>query len=144
MKYSLILMLALLSLASKCDKNQEDVKILSYNEMIVMAPGDKIGTAGTPTDGFQLVGITAESRCPRGVNCVRAGEVKFEVMTSDGQTHEAQYPAASRGQTPGFNLPNGDFMEVQKVDPYPEGSAKIDPASYRVTFVLRPASQSAQ
>ncbi|MEM7573548.1 MAG: hypothetical protein AAF433_11630 [Bacteroidota bacterium] len=136
MKYCLILAVALVSLASKCDKNGAATYSLNYGESATLAPGETVATAANPEVGFSFVGVTAESRCPTGVNCVRAGEVKFQLITNDGITHDLQHPAPNPREKAGFNLPNGDFVKIEKMDPYPSAEGQIAEGQYRLTVSL--------
>ena len=110
---------------------------IDYGESATMAPGETAATQADTKVGFSFVGVTAESRCPTGVNCVRAGEVKFQVMTNDGVTHDVQHPAEDFRATPGFNLPNGDFVKIEKMDPYPSSETQIGKGDYRLTVSLQ-------
>ncbi|NNF06653.1 MAG: hypothetical protein HKN21_07825 [Candidatus Eisenbacteria bacterium] len=77
-----------------------------------------------------------DSRCPKGVNCVRAGEAIVTLVVSplvEGEPvsdHEMKLLSTDEEPTP--LGPMG--FEVVRVDPYPTKGVQINVADYRATI----------
>ena len=81
----------------------------------------------------QFVGITSDSRCPRDVTCMWAGEVKVQLSVRN-----AQQPPTRHEILEGEHAVTGDYrLTVVRVRPEPVTSAKISPEDYRATLKLQ-------
>ncbi|MEM6397911.1 MAG: hypothetical protein AAF741_16295 [Bacteroidota bacterium] len=137
MRLTIILVIALLSLASKCKEEPEGLTRVDYDQTFTLAPGESVALNGNDNLGFRFDAITAESRCPKGVTCVRAGEVKFRVTMADGTGKEIEHPASARKSTT-FSIGDGTLVEVRSVDPYPTSEGgRIPNEDYRLVAVFK-------
>ena len=89
---------------------------------------------GTLRIGFE--GVTADSRCPKGEQCVWAGDVTARVWLQHGsgprETRELHIaPSAAQA----VRVLDHDMRLVQ-IDPYPVSGKPIAKADYVVTLVL--------
>ena len=80
-------------------------------------------------------GISGDSRCPRGVQCFWAGEVKCDVTVT--------YQGASSNITltqPGIREPYPEtykgYLFIISVQPYPEAGKQISTAEYRLKMTV--------
>lgn len=142
MRFTIILAIALLSLASKCKEAPEGLVQVDYDETFSLAPGESAALQSSQEVGFRFDAITAESRCPTGVNCMRAGEVKFQVTFADGSSREIEHPAGSRTPTT-FSLSSEAEVVVNAVDPYPSNEERASFDVYRLqATIIRGANRT--
>jgi hypothetical protein len=95
---------------------------------LVLEPGIAVSVAGTDLQ-LRFIEIVSDSRCPRGVTCVWAGEVRVRLSVRSGNT-----PASQHEVIAGNALPVGAYLiAVEKVEPEPVEDRKISPRDYRVT-----------
>lgn len=99
---------------------------------VTLAPG--ASAAFKPADiVVQFVGVATDSRCPREVTCMWAGEVKviFSIRS-------AQQPSARHEILEGGHATSGDYRIILvRVLPEPVAAAKIPPENYRATLQLQ-------
>ena len=69
--------------------------------------------------------VKQDSRCPEGVNCVRAGEVVF-VLKAGAQSHTL----TQENKKPVSVTADGYKYTVDAVMPYPKSTVKKDPKAY--------------
>ncbi len=94
-----------------------------------------------------FVGISADSRCPTGVACVRAGEAKVWIKASKipstrGTIYSSEFEMASGAGLPidEKNLSDIDgryALRLLNVTPYPAAGSPIPDYDYSVTLELR-------
>ena len=80
-------------------------------------------------------GISGDSRCPKGVQCFWAGEVKCDVtVTYQGESSDITLTQ------PGAAEPSSETYKGYKfifsVQPYPEAGKQITPADYRLLLTV--------
>ena len=96
---------------------------------VVLEPGVAVSVAGTDLE-LRLIGIMSDSRCPRDVTCVWAGEVQLRLSVRSGNT-----PALEHEVVAGNTLPVGAYLiDVEKVEPEPVENKKISARDYRATI----------
>ena len=101
---------------------------------LVLEPGVAVAVAGTDLE-LRLIKIVSDSRCPRDVTCVWAGEVLVRFSVRSGNT-----PAMEHEVVAGNNVRVGAYLiEVQKVEPEPVENQKISPREFRVTVRVEAA-----
>ena len=84
----------------------------------------------------RFIEVTDDSRCPRDVQCVWAGEVKLRVAVQAGAQKEEERDLRESEET----VVGGRTLTVVKVMPYPANAgAKIEKKAYRATFKVAPA-----
>jgi hypothetical protein len=83
----------------------------------------------------------ADSRCPRGVTCVWAGEAiaRIDVQDEQGARHEI---TLTLGPNPGQERARVAHAELRLVDalPYPRAGVAVEPDVIRAVVVLSPGS----
>ncbi len=83
---------------------------------------------------LEFMEVTADSRCPRGVQCVWAGEAKCRVLvTYKGLTMEVVLTQ------PGGSLTTQDFAQYKmnfRLEPYPEAGKKIASSDYKLVMTI--------
>ncbi|GAB3666938.1 hypothetical protein GCM10027589_32380 [Actinocorallia lasiicapitis] len=85
---------------------------------------------GQTAEGLTFTGVENDSRCPRAVDCVWAGDATV-VVTAGGARHELHVNADPKTATVG-----GHTVELVALDPYPEAPGQLDPSSYQATFKI--------
>jgi hypothetical protein len=80
--------------------------------------------------------VLSDSRCPRGVRCIRAGEAKVQVWVKEGsdpgRSHVVAGPAAV------FVPVSGSYsVRMKSLDPYPEPGRAKTPEHILTLLVLR-------
>ncbi|MEO0734831.1 MAG: hypothetical protein AAFZ52_18485, partial [Bacteroidota bacterium] len=105
-KYLLTIAALLLLIACTRQVATTTRKIVTYDQQEELAPGQylSLGKAGPV---FTFVEVISDSRCPRGVDCIRAGEavVRLEVA---GNVREYVIPAkAENKELVRFAAPGG-------------------------------------
>ena len=96
-----------------------------------LAPG---ATASVNTTQFKVrfVAVTEDSRCPRDVTCIWAGQVKVQF-----EVQEATKSASPVELLEGGNSVVGTYrVTLVRVEPAPRSTARIVPQDYRATIVV--------
>jgi hypothetical protein len=104
------------------------------NSKFTLQPGQAADIQGQDLT-VKFAGITADSRCPQGANCIVAGDVTIElIMTSSGKSNFASMTQLA-GQVAKDTYK--EFEITATVSPYPVLGHKIQPEDYRVTFTVK-------
>ena len=92
------------------------------------------GTAAVGPDGLtvRFVSVVDDSRCPRGVQCVRAGEAKVQLALHAPGARDDAVILATEGGQPRYASFAGYEVHLVALDP-PRRSDVPNPA-YRVTL----------
>ncbi len=80
-------------------------------------------------------GISQDSRCPRGVLCVWAGEVKCEV-TITYQYSSSKITLVQPGLTEPSSETYQGYRFTYSVEPYPEAGKQIPDSDYRLNLTV--------
>jgi hypothetical protein len=87
-------------------------------------------------------GIAGDSRCPRGVTCIWAGEVKCDVVvTLKGESSNITLTQSGADQS--SKTTYNDYRLIYSVEPYPEAGKQISTAEYRLNLTVEKLPQSA-
>lgn len=82
---------------------------------------------------FTFVEVISDNRCPRGVNCIQAGEAVVMVKVGGGSPQRVKVDADPKTLS---RLPiDGGTVEILELNPYPESSVRADPA--QITLRIR-------
>jgi hypothetical protein len=113
-------------------------------ERVLAEPPGEIDAPGRTTVRF--VAVAGDSRCPRDVTCVWAGDAEIEIAlrreegpTEGGGTEkEAAVHLHTAG---GARMPReaqalGLTLRLEALDPYPETSRRIEQEEYTATLVI--------
>jgi hypothetical protein len=134
---SVLLLLFTLGLASCGSTSAQIAQPIDLGVEVTLAPGS---TAVLKQGGIevQFVAVTADSRCPRDVTCVWAGEVKVQLLIRSGSQ-----PATQHEVLKGENAVAGKYrVTVVRVLPAPGSTSKILPGDYRATLQVERAADS--
>jgi hypothetical protein len=103
---------------------------LAVGESVRVSPGDLV---------VRFAAVTADSRCPRSVQCVWAGDaaVRLEITRGD-ETATVVLHTAGRENMPGEADALGHRCKLVDVRPYPETPQSIKPEEYSAILVVTP------
>ncbi len=88
---------------------------------------------------MQFIAVTEDSRCPRDVTCIWAGEVKVQL-----EIHESGKAASQIEILEGGSTVAGEYrVTLVRVEPQPMSTARIAPQDYRATLKIDNLGQSA-
>jgi hypothetical protein len=87
----------------------------------------------------RFVAVTEDSRCPRDVTCIWAGEVKVQLEILETAKAASQVEVLEGGSTVA-----GEYrVTLVRVEPQPMSTARIAPQDYRATLKMDNLGQSA-
>ena len=136
-RFSFLLCLVLLiPLLSGCG----DTVKASLDSQFTLSPGQSVNIAGESMD-IKFIGITQDSRCPTGVECIQAGNVSCNIdITQNGSRNhilltETGGPGASQGYM------SQKYMLVFNISPYPEAGKTISKSDYRLSMTVSKLGQ---
>ena len=140
MRLSLLIPLLFALVATACPPRatvatDPSVKTVAFDEATTLSPGETVLVADH-AGSLKFLEVKNDSRCPKGVNCIQAGEASVLVELADGikQTVEigAQYRDVQRVAT-------GDVVvHLLRLDPYPEEKKRIGEGGYRLHVKVLP------
>lgn len=98
-------------------------------------------TASVENAGLEVtfVAVTDDSRCPRDVTCIWAGEVKVQ-LEIHASMKDASQPEILEG---GSTVAGGYRVTLVRVAPQPISTARIAPQDYRATLKVDSLGQTA-
>jgi hypothetical protein len=136
MRFPLLLIFAVLTLASACNKkvataNGGDdpvtgaVKTITFGTTETMKIGETCRLEKSNA-AITFVEVVSDNRCPRGVNCIQAGEAVVMVKVGGGSPQRIKIDTSPKTKA---RLPiDGGTVEILALNPYPEDGVRIDPA----------------
>lgn len=99
----------------------------------------KTGESAQTRDGLLRVGfdgVTADSRCPKGAQCVWAGDATVRVWLQHGSgARETRELHSSPGSAQAARVLDHD-LHLVRLDPYPVNGKPIVKADYVATLIL--------
>ena len=107
---------------------------VSLGESFAVKIGQSVMFAG---EGLEIAfeTVVSDSRCPRGVQCIRAGEAAIRVAVEKAPTPRASVElrtTASAGEAT-----YGPYsIRLLAVNPYPDANRRIQPDEYEATLVV--------
>ncbi|MCA1565030.1 MAG: hypothetical protein LC803_05240 [Acidobacteria bacterium] len=113
-------------------------KKIMLDKNFVLNVGQEVLTA----DGklkIKFVSVPEDSRCPKGVNCIWAGNarVMLQVGKPTGTPVKLELNTNPREATDGAGGGYGQYLiKLVEVAPYPVAEQTIKPQSYAVTLVV--------
>ncbi|HEV7610207.1 MAG TPA: hypothetical protein VGO61_22940 [Steroidobacteraceae bacterium] len=115
---------------------------IAVSETQVVNPGAEVTLAAGATASVKntamkvrFVAVTEDSRCPRDVTCIWAGEIK--VLFAIGVAPAASQVEIREG---GSTAAGGYRVTLVRVEPQRTSAAKIAPKDYRATLKVEKAS----
>ena len=101
-----------------------------------------VGQEASTADGklkIKFVSVPEDSRCPKGVNCIWAGNARvlLQVGKTNGKPVALELNTNPRGATDGAGNGYGQYLiKLVEVAPYPVAEQTAGPRSYTVTLVV--------
>jgi hypothetical protein len=111
--------------------------IVELGKDFSLKPGESAQTADAAWQvGFE--GVGADSRCPKGEQCVWAGEATVRVwLQQGGQTRQSRELRSTPGTAQSVRVGSLE-LRLLRVDPYPVRGKPIARNEYKVTLLLAP------
>jgi hypothetical protein len=124
-------MLCGLALAGCSAAPARDLQSVDPGTEVTLAPGASVSLKSGELK-VRFVAVTEDSRCPRDVNCIWAGEVKVRLETrhSTNTATPVEVRAGDSTDSGGYRL------TVVRVEPQPVSTTRIAPQDYRVTLTI--------
>jgi len=114
--------------------------VVRLNEEFSLSVGQRAGVEGEDLR-VQFVDVVADSRCPKGVTCIWAGEVKCLVeVVASGSSERVELTQPGLGGGPSRQAVKGYGLSFA-VDPYPEAGKQISRDDYRLRLTVRKGVQ---
>jgi hypothetical protein len=101
---------------------------------VTLAPGETASVNAAEIK-VRFISVIDDSRCPRDVTCVWAGEVR---LLLEMQTARGPQPIEIRER--GSAIAGGYRVTLLQVEPQPMSTAKIAPQEYRAKIVIEKAA----
>ena len=84
--------------------------------------------------------VLSDSRCPRGVQCITAGEavvvLEGRIMKGASETFEVRLDGGETQDSTNGTAYDGYQIRLIKLEPYPVAGAVVDTSTYVGTFVV--------
>jgi len=108
-----------------------ETSAIDLGAQVTLAPGAAVSARNTGMT-VRFIAVTEDSRCPRDVTCVWAGEVRVRLEVQ--QTPQA---ASQLELLEGRSAVAGRYrVTLVHVDPQPTSTKRIAPQDYRATLAL--------
>ncbi len=124
---------------SSCDnkKAQADYVMFRLNEVFQL-PLPSLAKLESEDLEVQFAQVVEDSRCPEGVTCVWAGQVKIRLSVSTGRTRQS-VEVMRQGKHKGEAMVSvGNYqIYLLSVNPYPKAGTKIKEAGYSLELMVR-------
>ncbi len=114
-----------------------DVKAVAYDVVETLAPGQSLQVS-KEAPLFTFVEVVSDSRCPQGVDCVRAGEAVARVSLPNGEIKDLVIEVDPKSPVR-FGVKNG-LVKVLGLDPYPVARVQTTPEAYRLRVMVEKAA----
>lgn len=130
-----IYFLAVLVLFSAFAKAQDDTKVEVPRIIMKAFTGKSIPVEST---SVMLVQVLEDSRCPKDVQCVWAGQAKVEVLITDGEgTKSTKVITVAGGAASSIYTEDGFEIMVRGLAPYPVSTHKIASSDYYLKLEVK-------
>ncbi|MCB0522311.1 MAG: hypothetical protein H6577_16725 [Lewinellaceae bacterium] len=85
-----------------------------------------------------FVGVTEDSRCPEGVNCIQEGQVRVVLDGSADGAGMQKMEFAKKPSDKNLSKTLGKYkIQLMQVSPYPKQNKQIKPEDYVLKVVIR-------
>lgn len=129
-KYIFILSTLILMLLIGCVKTEEKIEASLGKEFSL-----QIGQITQIDKGkleIRFEKVLADSRCPKGVNCIWAGQVRCQLKIKDKETWTDLEIVEPGLTNPPSLIINREYKLFYHVQPYPEAGKEITSEEYRL------------
>jgi hypothetical protein len=128
-KYLIFLVLTIsLVLSGSCSNQSSDITANPGDE-INLGAGQTAAINGEPLK-LKFIEVTSDSRCPTGVTCIWAGEVKCTLEITYKERVELQTLVQSGGSPDFAEINYKEYRIDFNVQPYPEAGKEIPKSDY--------------
>jgi hypothetical protein len=143
--FRLILAVGVLGLCAACTPKsaavakdrQEITTTVGYDTTVDVSPGETVLLQKT-SSRFTFLDVISDNRCPKGVNCIQAGEAVVRIGLPDGGVRELTVGGGGKN-LPRFSLENG-IVQIVALTPYPEYENNIPQQDYRLRLKIAAAA----
>jgi hypothetical protein len=141
--YLLVLVFFITGCSSNTPGNSNDIKA-SLGQEFNLPVGKTFNIHGEGT-AIKFVEVTNDSRCPKGVQCIWAGEAKCQLSivynTKETQNVPITLELIENGGIDGYSKANwvnnnGEYKFSFKLTPYPESGKTINSADYHLLMTI--------
>jgi len=132
-KYISCLFILLLVLITGCIGGNELVKA-DLGQKFSLHIGQTAQIQNEPLS-IRFNGIAGDSRCPTGVQCFWAGEVKCDVVVTY-QGSPSNMTLTQSGADQSAETTYNEYRLIYSVEPYPEAGKQISTAEYRLILTV--------
>jgi hypothetical protein len=111
-------------------------KTVRLNQNFVLRVGQEVSVAEQKLN-VKLVSVPEDSRCPKGVTCIWAGNVRvrLQVTKVGGKPVKVELSLNPRDFPDGEAADCGNYkLKLVGVEPYPVADQQLKPADYTVTL----------
>lgn len=117
----------------------------SSGEAFTLAVGEVNRPAGEELT-VRFEEVAGDSRCPRGVDCIWAGdaEVVLAVTVGDGESASLTLHTHGGERYPREGEALGRRLRLLALEPYPVEGMRIAPESYRATLLVEAPAEAAE
>lgn len=122
-----------LVIADGCAREAPETEV-KLDQAFVMEIGQMVGVTG---EDFEITfeDITEDSRCPKGVVCVWAGQVSALLLVSTGEGSE-KLTLTESGSSGVNTVAYRQYRISYQVTPYPEAGKQIARRDYRLQLTV--------
>lgn len=122
-------------LSAGCSSGRNEIKASLGREFIL--PVGYTAVIDGENLGVKFNAVTQDSRCPKGVTCIWAGEAKCDMQISlKGLNSEVLLSAA--GGTDGYSFTSFHGYRLNfKLEPYPEKGEQIAKSDYKLLMIVK-------
>jgi hypothetical protein len=125
--------LALLALTGCSTLRPEQTKSVLAGAEVTLAVGEAVTVKGS-TVKIRFVGVSEDSRCPRDVNCIWAGEAKVRLDIHVRTQTRVEIPEG------GSTVAGPYRVTLLRLEPQPVSNARTAAKDYRATLKIDSAS----
>src|SRR5512141_2508322 len=134
-RWPLILFLLLASLAACTSASPPPIAAQLNQEFKIKV--DQSAVIATEDLTIRFIALSSESRCPRGVQCVQAGEAAVSISVAQKNDPPTMLVLNTNPPLKKDHAIFGNYdIQLKVLDPYPEGLIKPNPQEYVVTLVV--------
>ncbi len=131
-KYIGLVLLLAVSVMAGCGRGNAQA---SLGEETILSPGAQVSFRDADLT-IKFLGVSSDSRCPKGAQCVWAGEAKCEIeLTSAGTTTRMTLTERGLTDKSSTEIPQGYVLNFHTT-PYPEVGKNIAPERYRLHLTV--------
>lgn len=85
---------------------------------------------------IKFISVQEDSRCPKDVNCVWAGNGKIIINVSQSNDNKKEFEL-NTNLNPTSITYQGYEIKLEKLNPYPHSKSKIEKSDYEAIFIIR-------